>query len=65
MTDEERMDWIEDNLWNGWGIYGGSTIDNNYANKVTYIVCHKSGSPQIERDNLREALDDAILGKEL
>lgn len=60
MTDKERLDWLQDNLWNGWGIWGGYTIDDPGEHKATYIVSHKSGDPHIERRNLRSAIDAAM-----
>jgi hypothetical protein len=59
--DTERLDWLMHNFWNGWSLHGSHQWAGG---KPKFTVSHKSGDPQITRDDLRAAIDAARKGEE-
>ena len=56
-SDTERLDWLENNFWNGWSIGGSHQWEGGTA---TFWLEHKSGSPSYRGDDLRKLFDAAM-----
>ena len=55
--DTERLNWLEDNLWNSWQL---DAADSSHHDHADYALIDPDGKCTSRCSTLREAIDEAM-----